>query len=69
MTIVINTEHNLILYSKDSDIKEVMLFITKIPSWEEYDIMETQVEGMLGEPSQSEEMGRKIIPSFQKGEA
>lgn len=67
MTIVINTENNLILYSANTPIKEVMLFIINIPEWEKYDIAETQIE--IAKPSLSEERGDMLIPGFQIGES
>lgn len=69
MTIIINTEHNLILYSEDSNIKEVMLFITSIPKWETYEIVATRVEGAISKPPEFEEF-KGMIPSFdEKGES
>lgn len=67
MTIIISSENNLILYSADTPIKDVMLFIKNIPEWEKYDIMETQIE--IAKPSQSTETGELLIPGYQMGES
>jgi hypothetical protein len=67
MTVIINTENNLILYSADSNIKDVMLFIKNIPEWEKYDIVETQIE--IAKPSQSTKTEELLIPGYQNGEA